>query len=117
MKLVRIGKIVNTQGLKGDVRVYPSTDYKERFEELDYLYIEGKKDEKFYIEKVRYKKNLVLVKFKGFEHINDVEKLKNLEVFTEKLGASELEEDRYYVEDLIGMKTALYQVIYLYLYL
>lgn len=98
MTLIRIGKIVNTQGLRGDVRIYPDTDYVERFEELEYLYLEGL-DEKFYIEKVRYKKNLAIIKFKGYDHINDIEKYKNKIVYTEK---EELEEDRYYVEDLIG---------------
>ena len=99
MKLIRIGKIVNTQGLKGDVRIYPDTDYVERFEELEYLYIEGLK-EKFYIEKVRYKKNLAIVKFEGYDHINEIEKYKNKIVYTEKL---ELEEGAHYVEDLLGM--------------
>lgn len=103
MNLIRIGKIVNTQGLKGDVRIYPDTDYVERFEELDYLYIENE-SEPFEINSVRYKKNLAIVKFKGLNHINDVEKYKNRIVYTEKLDYDELEEDRYYVEDLIGMK-------------
>jgi len=99
MDLIRIGKIVNTQGLKGDVRIYPDTDYVERFEELDYVYVEGI-DEKFVIEKVRYKKNLAIVKFKGYDHINDIEKYKNRVVYTEKLDL----EDRVYVEDIIGLK-------------
>lgn len=102
MKLIKIGTIVNTQGLKGDVRVYPATDYRERFEEMDFLYIEGEKGE-FDIEKVRYKKNLVILKFKGYDHINDIEKFKNKDVFIEKLSQEELEKDRYYVEDLIGL--------------
>lgn len=100
MELIRIGKIVNTQGLKGDVRIYPDTDYVERFEELEYLYVEGL-DEKFYIEKVRYKKNLAIVKFEGYDHINDIEKYKNKIVYTEKV---DLEEGRFYVEDLLGLK-------------
>lgn len=99
MELIRIGTIVNTQGLKGDVRIYPDTDYRERFEELEYLHVEGL-DEKFYIEKVRYKKNLAIIKFKGLDHINDVEKYMNLIVYTEKLDL----EDRVYVKDIIGMK-------------
>ncbi|MBN2796963.1 MAG: 16S rRNA processing protein RimM [Clostridia bacterium] len=103
MKLIRIGKIVNTQGLKGDVRIYPDTDYVERFEELDYLYIENE-SEPLKISSVRYKKNLAIVKFKGLDHINDVEKYKNRIVYTEKLDYDDLEEDRYYVEDLIGLK-------------
>lgn len=104
MKLVRIGKIVNTQGLKGDLRIFPSTDYKERFEELEYVYLEGEKNKKFVITKVRYKKNLAIVKFENYDNINDVEIFRNKEVFTEKLDQDELEEDRFYVEDLIGIK-------------
>jgi len=100
MELIRIGKIVNTQGLRGDVRIYPDTDYVERFEELEYVYVEGI-SEKFIIEKVRYKKNLAIVKFKGYDHINDVEKYKNRIVYTERV---ELEEGRFYVEDLLGLK-------------
>lgn len=103
MNLIRIGKIVNTQGLKGDVRIYPDTDYVERFEELEYLYVEGEK-EVFHIVKVRYKKNLAIVRFEGLDHINDVEKYMNKIVYTEKLSSEELEEDRFYVEDIIGFK-------------
>lgn len=103
MELIRIGKIVNTQGLNGELRIYPDTDYVERFEELEYLYVEGE-DEPFYLTKVRYKKNLAIVKFDGLNHINEVEKYKNRIVYTEKLSYDELEEERYYVEDLIGLK-------------
>lgn len=103
MNLIRIGKIVNTQGLKGDIRIYPDTDYAERFEEIEYLHVEGL-DKPLYITKVRYKKNLAIVKFEGIDHINDAEALKNKLVYTEKLDNNDLEEDRYYVEDLLGIK-------------
>lgn len=102
MDLIRIGKIVNTQGLKGDVRIYPDTDDVKRFEDLEKIYVEGQ-EEPLYITKVRYKKNLAIVKFRGLDHINDVEKYKNKVIYTEKLSQEDLEEDRYYVEDLIGM--------------
>lgn len=102
MDLIRIGKIVNTQGLKGDVRIYPDTDDVKRFEDLEKIFVEGQ-EEPLYITKVRYKKNLAIVRFRGLDHINDVEKYKNKVVYTEKLSQEDLEEDRYYVEDLIGM--------------
>lgn len=102
MDLIRIGKIVNTQGLKGDVRIYPDTDDVKRFEDLEKIYVE-EQEEPLYITKVRYKKNLAIVKFRGLDHINDVEKYKNKVIYTEKLSQEDLEEDRYYVEDLIGM--------------
>lgn len=99
---IRIGQIVNTQGLKGEVRVYPLTDYKERFEELGYVYLEGDTDEKIEIEKIRYKNRLVVLKFKGLDNINDVEKLKDKYVVIEKENMRELPEDTYYISDLIG---------------
>jgi 16S rRNA processing protein RimM len=102
MDLIRIGKIVNTQGLKRDVRIYPDTDDVKRFEDLEKIFVEGQ-EEPLYITKVRYKKNLAIVKFRGLDHINDVEKYKNKVIYTEKLSQEDLEEDRYYVEDLIGM--------------
>lgn len=103
MELIRIGKIVNTQGLKGDVRIYPDTDDVTKFESMAYIYVEGQ-DQPLHITKVRYKKNLAIVKFEGLDHINDVEKYKNKIVYTEKLAADQLEEDRHYVEDILGMK-------------
>ena len=99
---VRVGQIVNTQGLRGDVRVYPLTDYKERFEELEHVYLEGNGDEKLEIEKIRYKNQLVLLKFKGLNNINDVEKLKDKYLVIEKEDMRELPEDTYYISDLLG---------------
>ena len=100
---LKIGQIVNTQGLRGEMRVYPLTDYKERFEELDSLFLGENFSEKVKIEKVRYKKNMVILKLKGIDHINDVEKLRNVYLYVDK-SDRELDEDTYYIEDLIGMK-------------
>lgn len=97
--LYKVGRIVNTQGLKGEVRIYPSTDYKEQFEEFETLFIKSDKTT-VEIEKVRYKGELVIAKFKGMNNINDVEKFKNEEVFIDR---DELE-DIVFNDDLIGMK-------------
>ena len=100
---LKIGQIVNTQGLRGEMRVYPLTDYKERFEEIDSLFLGENFSEKVKIEKVRYKKNMVILKLRGIDHINDVEKLKNVYLYVDKEDR-ELDEDTYYIEDIIGMK-------------
>ncbi|WIF94618.1 ribosome maturation factor RimM [Caminicella sporogenes] len=100
-KRIVIGKIVNTQGIKGDVRIYPLTDYKERYEELEYIYIEGI-DDKFEIENVRYKKELAIIKFKGLNNINDVEKYKNKYIYIDESQLRKLPEDTYYIFDLVG---------------
>jgi len=103
-KRIKIGQIVNTQGLKGEVRVYPLTDYKERFEELEHVYLEDTKEIKLEIEKVRYKNQLVVLKFKGLSNINDVEKLKNLYITIDENQIRELPDDTYYIYDLIDSK-------------
>lgn len=101
---VRIGQIVSTQGLNGEVRIYPFTDYRERFEEFEYVYLEDKPGTKLQIEKVRYKGQLAIAKFKGFESVNDVEKLKDIYIVIDKEDMRDLPEDTYYIFDLVGSK-------------
>lgn len=103
-KRIKIGQIVNTQGLRGEVRVYPLTDYKERFEELTYIYLEDNMETKLEIEKVRYKNQLVILKFNGLNNINDVEKFKDLYIEIDEEEIRELPDDTYYIYELIGME-------------
>ncbi len=68
MTEINIGKIVNVVGLKGEVKVYNYSDYKERYEELDHIYLYEMKNLKEYkIEKVRYQKEMVILKLKGID--------------------------------------------------
>ncbi|SHK12065.1 ribosome maturation factor RimM [Tepidibacter formicigenes] len=101
----KVGQIVNTQGLKGEMRVYPLTDYKERFEELDWVYIGDDLETKYEIEKVRYKNNLAVLKIKGIDNVNEVEKLRNRYLKVPRENARKLEEDEYFIADLIGLKS------------
>ncbi len=100
----KIGQIVKVQGLKGDMRVYPLTDYKERFEELDWVYISDDTETKYEIEKVRYKGNVVILKIKGIDTINDAEKLIKKYLKIPRENARELDDDEYFISDLIGIK-------------
>ncbi|CAH2212960.1 ribosome maturation factor RimM [Tepidibacter aestuarii] len=100
----KIGQIVKVQGLKGEMRVYPLTDYKERFEEIDWVYISDDKETKYEIEKVRYKGNVVILKIKGIDSINDAEKLMKKYLRIPRENARELEDDEYFISDLIGIK-------------
>lgn len=111
-KNLRIGQIVNTHGIKGALKVVPLTDYPERFEEVEWVYIEGQ-SEKFYLKKVQYQKNLVLVTFKGYEDINLVERFKGKYLLIDPSQRRELPEDTYYIADLIGLKTYTVQGEYL----
>lgn len=103
MEKIKIGKIVNAVGLKGEVKVYHYSDYKERFEELDQIWIGG---QKVTIEGVRYMKDMVILKLAGVSDRNGAEALKEQEVFIDESMLRVLPEDTYYIKDLIGMEVA-----------
>ena len=103
MEYLEIGQIVNTQGLKGEVRINPFTDDITRFDKLKKIYVDKDK-KKLEIEKVRYVKNLVIAKFKGLNKIEDVECFKGKYIFIDEIDKLQLPEDTYYITDLIGSK-------------
>ncbi|AHM56528.1 ribosome maturation factor RimM [Peptoclostridium acidaminophilum DSM 3953] len=103
---VKIGQIVSTQGLKGEMRVYPLTDYLERFEEVEGVFLDADFDKKIKIQKVRYKKNLVILKLEGVDTIEQAEMLRNKYIYVPR-ESRELPEDTYYVDDLVGLKVYL----------
>lgn len=98
-KELEIGQIVNTHGLRGDVKVMPWCDDAGVFDELAYVLIDG---EEFDIEKSRVHKNMVILKLSGIDDINVAEKYRNkiLMVPREELG--ELPEGTFYICDLLG---------------
>ncbi|NLK20985.1 MAG: 16S rRNA processing protein RimM [Epulopiscium sp.] len=102
---IEIGKIVNTQGIKGDLRVIPTTDDPKRFELLECIYIEKKNELiKYEIERVWYHKQFVILKLKEIVSMNDGEALKNTIIKIPKELALPLEEDEYYIGDLYDME-------------
>lgn len=104
-QLMEIGQIVNTYGIKGFLKVVPYTDDIKRFEKLKSIYIQTKKSlETVIIEEVKYAKNLVLLKIKGIDNINDAEIYKNCYIKIDRSDAVELPEDSYFIVDLIGIK-------------
>ncbi len=101
-KMLKVGKIINTHGIKGNLKVFPLTDYMERFEELNWVYIDGN-DEKFYIKDVKYMPTVVLLSFKGYENIDSVEKFKDKYILIDESQRRNLPEDTYYIADIIGL--------------
>lgn len=99
MQKLEIGQIVNTFGIKGFVKVKPFTDDISRFDYLKNVYI---KEKQYEIEDVKYHKDMVLLKFKGIDKIEDAESLRNsyLEINRED---GNLEEGAYYIVDLLGL--------------
>lgn len=100
MEKILIGKIVNAVGLKGEVKVYCYTDRKERFQELEDIWVE---DSLRHIQKVRYQGNVAILKLEGVDDRNAAEAQKNKGVFMEESQLAELPEDTYYVRDLVGI--------------
>lgn len=101
---LRIGKIVNTQGIGGEVKVIPLTDDVERFNDLKYVYLDDEKLIRMDIQYVRFHKNLVLVKFKGIDSINEAEKYKNTYMLIDRENAVKLPEGSYFICDMIGVR-------------
>lgn len=103
-KYLEIGQIVNTFGIKGQVKVNPFTDDIRRFDELKEMYVEKKHELKlFQIEKVNYSKNMVILKLKGIETPEQAETLRNSYLKIDRKDAKKLPEGTYYIADLIGL--------------
>ena len=101
--LFRVGVIANTHGIRGEVKVFPTTDDPKRYEWLKEVLLDtGKEKLPLEISRVRFFKNLVIVKFKGIDNINDIEKYKGSDLFVTRENAVPLEEDEYYIADIIG---------------
>ena len=102
---LEIGQIVNSYGIKGFLKVVPFTDDITRFEKLKTVYIQYKNNlEEVEIEEVKFHKNLVLLKVKGVNTIEDTLKYKNCYLKINRKDAVVLPEDTYFIVDLIGTK-------------
>ncbi len=101
---LRVGAIISTHALKGEVKVYPTTEDVRRYDDLDKVYIDtGKTKECLRVERVRYFKNLVIVKFRDLNRIEDVERLVKKDLFVSREDAIPLGENEFFVCDLIGL--------------
>ena len=101
---IEVGQIVNTNGLKGLLKINPFTDDITRFERLKTIFIEHKKELlEFEIESVRYQKKQVLLKLKGIDTIEEAEKYREDYLKINRNKEEKLPEDTYYIVDLIGL--------------
>lgn len=105
MELVRVGIIVNTFGIKGEVKVQIITDFPEdRFKPKNELYIKrNDKVIKVIIKSCRYHQNNALILFEDYEDINLVEPFKGFELFVDKASIKALV-DGYYSNELMGLE-------------
>ena len=100
MEKIKIGRIVNAVALRGEVKVYNYSGYRERYEELEQIFVE---DKKYEIEKVRYQQQMVILKLSGVDDRHAAEAMKNKDIFITEDDLLELPEDTFYIRDLIGL--------------
>lgn len=104
-EFLRVGVITSTHGIKGEVKVYPTTDDAERFlalKEKEVLLDTGREMLPLVIENVRFFKNLVILKFQGIDNINDIEKYRGRDLLVTRENAVPLEEGEFFICDIIG---------------
>lgn len=105
MDLLEVGKIVNTHGLRGEVKIVPWTDSPDVFENLDYVLVKSRQGEmKLNIKGIKYQKNNIIVKFSELNRIEEAEPLKNSVVYAPREMLGDLPDGVYYIADLIGLE-------------
>lgn len=103
--LLQVGVISSTHGIKGEVKVFPTTDDAARFKKLKEVLLDtGKEKLSMEIEGVKFFKQFVILKFKGIENINDVEKYKGKGLYVTRDHAVKLSKGEYFVADILGMQ-------------
>ena len=103
-QLLQVGAITSTHGVKGEVKVFPTTDDVRRFKKCKELILDtGKEKKTLEIEGVKFFKQFVILKFKGYDSINDIEAYKGKELYVTRANAVKLKKDEYFIADLIGL--------------
>ena len=98
-----IGQISNTHGLKGEMKVRPFTEKNEDYAKLENILVDFNGTLKEYtVESVRYQKDVVLMKLKGVDDIEEAEKLKGHYIKIPRDSAKKINEDEYFIADLLG---------------
>ena len=102
---LRVGVITSTHGIRGEVKVFPTTDDPERFKKLKKCVIAAKRENvEVEVQSVKYFKQFVILKFKGIDNINDVEQYVKSDLLVTRENAVALEPGEYFICDLIGLK-------------
>ncbi|HKM04166.1 MAG TPA: ribosome maturation factor RimM [Lachnospiraceae bacterium] len=104
-ELLQVGIISSTHGIRGEVKVFPTTDDLNRFKTLKKVILETEKEKlNLEVEGVKFFKNFAILKFKGYDNINDIEKYKGKSLFVTRKNAVKCQEGEYFIIDLINIK-------------
>lgn len=100
---LQIGKIVNTHGIRGEVKIIPLTDDPSRYDELEWAYVEkGGRMERYLLQQVRYFKGTVIAKLEGIDTPEAAAELKECFILVDRKNAVKLPEDSFFICDIIG---------------
>ena len=100
----QVGIISSTHGVRGEVKVFPTTDDVRRFKKLKNVILDtGKEERVLEIEGVRFFKQFAILKFKGIDNINDIEKYRGQSLYVTRENAVRLKKDEYFIADLMGI--------------
>ena len=103
-QFLQVGVISSTHGIRGEVKVFPTTDDAARFKKLKKVLLDtGKERLELEVQSVKFFKQFVIVKFRGIDNINDIEMYKGKCLLVPREDAVRLEKDEYYIADLLGM--------------
>ena len=107
-QLLQVGVISSTHGVRGEVKVFPTTDDANRFKKLKKVILDtGLEKKELEIQGVKFFKQFVILKFKGIDNINDIEKYKGKSLYVTRENAVKLKKDEYFIADLIDMQVVL----------
>jgi 16S rRNA processing protein RimM len=102
---LQVGIISSTHGVRGEVKVFPTTDDVKRFKKLKSVILDtGKENIELEIESVKFFKQFAILKFKGIDDINDVQKYRQKSLYVTRDKAVRLNRDEYFIADLIDLK-------------
>lgn len=103
--LLQVGVITQPHGLRGEVKVFPTTDDVKRFNKLKEAILDtGKEKMTLEIEGVKFFKKFAIIKFKGFDSINDIERYRGKSLYVTRENAVKLQKDEYFIADLIDVE-------------
>ena len=104
-QLLQVGVISSTHGIRGEVKVFPTTDDVKRFKKLKKVILDtGREHLPLEVESVKFFKQFAIVKFKGIDNINDIEKYKGKILLVDRENAVKLRKDEYFIADMIGLQ-------------
>lgn len=103
-QLLQVGVISSTHGVRGEVKVFPTTDDVQRFKKLKKVILDtGREHMPLEVESVKFFKQFAILKFKGIDNINDIEKYKGKSLLVDREHAVKLRKDEYFIADMIGL--------------